>query len=89
MRGLGLFWTLELVKDRTTKEPLRRATEKYVRTIVKDIAEYLFRERNVYVPSDKFGVWVVPPLVVTREELDWVCAAIDDALTIADKSLDR
>jgi taurine--2-oxoglutarate transaminase len=87
VRGLGLFWTMELVKDRASKEPLRRATEKYSRTVVKDISEYLFRERNVYVPSDKFGVWVVPPLIVTREELDWVCAAIDDALAIGDRHI--
>lgn len=87
VRGLGLFWTLELVRDRATKEPLRRATEKYERTIVKDISEYLFRSRDIYVPSDKFGIWVVPPLVVTREELDWVCAAIDDALGLADRQL--
>ncbi len=87
VRGLGLFWTLELVRDRATKEPLRRATEKYERTIVKDISEYLFRSRDIYVPSDKFGIWVVPPLVVTREELDWVCAAIDDALSLADRQL--
>ncbi len=80
VRGLGLFWTVELVRDRATKEPLRRATEKYERTIVKDVSDYLFRERDIYVPSDKFGIWVVPPLVVTRDELDWVCAAIDDAL---------
>jgi taurine--2-oxoglutarate transaminase len=88
VRGLGLFWTIELVKDRATKEPLRRATEKYTRTIVKDVSDYLFRKRDIYVPSDKFGIWVVPPLVVTRDELDWVCAAIDDALGIADRWLE-
>jgi len=88
VRGLGLFWTMELVRDRTTKEPLRRATEKYERTIVKDVSEFLFRERDIYVPSDKFGLWIVPPLVVTREELDWISSAIDDALGLADRSLE-
>jgi taurine--2-oxoglutarate transaminase len=87
VRGIGLFWTLELVRDRATREPLRRTTEKYERTIVKEVSEFLFRERGIYVPSDKFGIWVVPPLVVTREELDWVCAAIDDALGLADRLL--
>jgi len=87
IRGLGLFWTIELVKDRATKEPLRRATQKYTRTIVKDVSDYLFQKRDIYVPSDKFGIWVVPPLIVTRDELDWVCAAIDDALGIADRWL--
>ncbi|MEZ5774161.1 MAG: aspartate aminotransferase family protein [Hyphomicrobiaceae bacterium] len=85
VRGLGLFWTIELVKDRATREPLRRATEKYVRTVVRDVSDYLFAKRDIYVPSDKFGVWVVPPLVVTREEIDWLVAAIDDALAIADR----
>jgi taurine--2-oxoglutarate transaminase len=84
VRGLGLFWTLELVKDRSTKAPLRKATQKYERTIVKDVSEYLFHNKNVYVPADKFGIWVVPPLVATREELDFVIAAIDDALRLAD-----
>lgn len=87
VRGIGLFWTVELVRDRATREPLRRATEKYERMLVKDVSEYLFRERDIYVPSDKFGIWIVPPLVVTREELDWVCAAIDDALGLADRLL--
>ena len=87
VRGIGLFWTIELVRDRATRAPLRRATEKYERTIVKDVSEFLFRERDIYVPSDKFGIWVVPPLVVTREELDWACAAIDDALGLADRLL--
>lgn len=84
VRGLGLFWTLELVKDRTTREPLRGPTEKYARTVVRDIADYLLRERDIYVPADKFGVWVVPPLIVTRDEIDFLVDGIDDALRLAD-----
>lgn len=80
-RGIGLFWTLELVADLDTKKPLRKTTEKYERTIVSDIADYLLEEKNVYVPSDKFGVWIVPPLITTEGELDFVVDAIDDALT--------
>ena len=84
VRGLGLFWTLELVKNRQTKEPLRRATEKYAETAVSRIAEYLLREKCIYIPADKFGVWVVPPLVVSKDEIDFLVDAIDDALGIAD-----
>ena len=80
VRGIGLFWTIELVKNRHTREPLRRQTEKYVKTIVRDVAEYLIREKNVYVPTDKFGVWVVPPLIVNKEEIDFIIDAIDEAL---------
>lgn len=84
VRGLGFFWTLELVKDRERKKPLRRATEKYDTTLVTVLAQFLLQQRRVYVPSDKFGIWVVPPLVATREELDFVIDAIDAALTVAD-----
>jgi taurine--2-oxoglutarate transaminase len=84
VRGLGLFWTIELVKDRVTKEPLRRATEKYAHSTVSKIAEYLLREKNIYIPADKFGIWIVPPLIVTREEIDFLVEAIDDALKIVD-----
>ncbi len=87
VRGLGLFWTIELVADQDAKTPLRRATEKYSKTVVRDVADYLFQEKDIYVPSDKFGVWVVPPLVVTKDEIDWIVAAIDDALKIADAAI--
>jgi len=82
VRGLGMFWTLELVKDRATRAPLRRATEKYEDSVVKTVAEHLFHKKNVYAPSDKFGVWVVPPLVMNEEELDYVAQAIDEALGV-------
>jgi taurine--2-oxoglutarate transaminase len=87
VRGLGFFWTLELVKNRETREPLRRFTEKYTSTVVSRLSDFLLKERQVYVPSDKFGIWVVPPLVASRDELDFVVAAIDAALELADAEL--
>lgn len=89
VRGLGMFWTMELVAKKETKEPLRRATEKYESTIVKEVSDFLFHERQVYVPSDKFGLWVVPPLIVTQEEIDFLLAALEDALELAEKLLSR
>ena len=85
VRGLGLFWTLDLVKDSDTREPLKGPTEKYKQTVVSDIARFLMEEKNIYIPSDKFGVWIVPPLVVSRDELDFVVDAIDEALVLADR----
>lgn len=85
VRGLGLFWTVELVKNRQTKEPFRRFTEKYKETVVTKIAQYLLEERSIYIPNDKFGIWIVPPLVVTKGEIDFLLEAIDDALIIADR----
>ncbi len=46
-------------------------------------------EKNVYVPADKFGIWIVPPLIVTRDEIDFLVDAIDDALALADAWVER
>jgi taurine--2-oxoglutarate transaminase len=84
VRGIGLFWTVELVRNRKTKEPFRRQTEKYAHNVVTEIAEYLLKKKNIYIPADKFGIWVVPPLIVKKQEIDFVVDSIDDALRIAD-----
>jgi taurine--2-oxoglutarate transaminase len=84
VRGLGLFWQLELVKNRKTKEPFRALTKKYEETVINKIANYLLEERSVYMPADKFGVWIVPPLIVSKDEVDFFVDAIDDALKISD-----
>ena len=31
---------------------------KYSPTVIAEVSRFLFEERNIYVPSDKFGVWV-------------------------------
>ena len=61
-----------------------KCREKYTQTIVKTLAEFLFEKRDIYVPSDKFGIWIVPPLIVNQEEIDFLIPAIDDALEMAD-----
>ncbi|MBD3181758.1 hypothetical protein GF312_05665 [Candidatus Poribacteria bacterium] len=57
------------------------------KTVVSKIARYMLDERNIYIPSDKFGIWIVPPLVINKEEIDFVVEAIDDALDIADSKV--
>jgi len=84
VRGIGLFWTIELVKNRQTKEPFRKQTEKYAHNVVTDISEYLLRQKNIYIPADKFGIWIVPPLIVKKEEIDFLVDSIDEALKIAE-----
>ena len=51
---------------------------------MRKIAEYMLREKNIYIPGDKFGIWIVPPLIVNKEDIDFLVEAVDDALQIAD-----
>lgn len=87
LRGLGLFWTIEIVKDPETRKPLKSAIEKYKKTIVTLMADYLLEEKNIYVPSDKFGIWIVPPLIVSYQEIDFLVEAIDDTLSFAEAEI--
>ena len=85
VRGKGLFWGLELVKDRGTREPLvpfNAAGE-----AAKPVAALAKRalDRGVYVMTHWNVVMVVPPLTITRDELDEGIAALDDALSVADE----
>src|ERR687897_1671689 len=85
VRGLGLFWGLELVKDRQTKEMLvpfnaggdAAAPVARMRRSALESGLYLMTHWNV--------VMVCPPLTITREELDEGLAILDDALAIADE----
>lgn len=88
VRGLGLFWTMELLKNRATGESVRPQTQKYAANIVKDIARFMLEEKNIYIPGDKFGIWVVPPLIVEKEEIDFIVDAIDEALNISDAAME-
>jgi taurine---2-oxoglutarate transaminase len=89
VRGMGLFYTMELVSDRASNTPLRKTTEKYTSTIIREVSEFLFKEKDVYVPTDKFGIWVVPPLIVSESEMDWFTDAIDVALDFVDARLNQ
>jgi taurine--2-oxoglutarate transaminase len=85
VRGLGLFWGLELVKDRATREPLvpfnasGEAAAPVARMTKTALAAglYPFMHWNVLA--------IAPPLTITREELDEGLAVFEDVLSVADE----
>ncbi len=83
VRGRGLFAGIELVKDRTTKEMLERWNGPSNR-LAKALAGALM-QRDVYVFCRWNLLFVAPPLVIDERELRIGIAAIDEALTIADR----
>ena len=60
VRGLGVFWAVELVKDRTTREPVDAALMGRVK------AGALERGLLPFLADNR--VHVVPPCVVTPDE---------------------
>ena len=85
MRGLGLFWGLELVKDRETREPLVpfNATGEAMAPVARVMKAAL--DAGLYLMTHWNVIMIVPPLTITREELEEGLATLDDALAHADE----
>ena len=85
VRGLGVFWAIELVRDRTTREPLVPFNASGADA--KPMAEFA-------AACKAGGVWpfthfnrthVVPPCTISEEELREGLAVIDEALEVTDR----
>jgi len=85
VRGLGLFWAVEIVRDRRSREPFNTRADKLAGrpVVVGRVAADMMR-RGVYVMSWINHLLIAPPLIVTEEELDTGVAALDAALALAD-----
>lgn len=83
-RSIGLFGVLELVRNRTTMEPLARFNG--TSPEMKAVGTYL-REHGLYTFLRWHTVMTNPPLSITRDELAEGFAIIDRALEIADQAV--
>jgi taurine---2-oxoglutarate transaminase len=84
VRGKGLFWGIELVRDRETREPLvpfNASGEAFA-----PMAQLMkaAMERGLYLMTHWNVIMVVPPLTITREELDEGIGILDDVLGLVD-----
>ena len=88
MRGLGLFWAVELVKNRATKEPFNTPQDKAARKplLIDQVAAEMMK-RGVTVLAWVSHLVIAPPLIITEEQIDEGIAALDAALSIADAAV--
>lgn len=84
-RGVGAFFALEMVKDRSSKEPLV-PWHGDGPGIMKSLYAEL-RKRGVYTFGKFNCVMVAPPLTASRADVDEGLSALDDALTAFERSL--
>ena len=85
VRGLGVFWAIELVRDRASREPL--VPYNAAGADNKPMADLTAacKQRGLW-PFVHFNrMHVVPPLVISDDEMAEGLAIIDDALTVADE----
>lgn len=83
VRYIGLFAGVELVKDRTTREPLvpwGQDPAGVMGSIVKEL-----KSRGFVTYSHENVIIVAPPLIITEEQIDEELAKLDDVLSIVDE----
>lgn len=73
VRGLGVFWALELVSDGATRRPVDDATMGKLK------GEMLQRGLMPFIANNR--IHVVPPCVINPEQVDEGLSIIDEALT--------
>ena len=85
VRGKGLFWGVELVRDRESREPLVpfNASGEALAPVAQLMKAAM--ERGLYLMTHWNVIMICPPLTITREELDEGVAVLDEVLAIADE----
>lgn len=86
-RNTGLLGCIELVKNRETKEPITpwnaRSSEmdltKKISARIKELGMFTFVRWN--------WIFVAPPLIITKEQIDEGLSIISQAISIADESV--
>lgn len=89
VRGIGLFWAVELVKNRETKQSFNTYSDKVNGTplLVDKVAGEMMK-KGVFIVSWVSHFVIAPPLIISKEEIDLGVEVLDEALEIADKEVE-
>jgi taurine---2-oxoglutarate transaminase len=89
VRGIGMFWAVELVKDQKSKTPFNTGEDKIAgKPLVVDRVAAQMMAAGVYIQTWMSHFVIAPPLIISKDEIDQGVAALDDALALADAELD-
>ncbi len=78
VRGVGVFWALDLVADRDTREPVNAAVIGALKTELMRLGLLPFASEN--------RIHVVPPCVVTPDEVAEALRIYDEAFTAVERA---
>ncbi|WP_193509937.1 aspartate aminotransferase family protein [Cryobacterium sp. BB736] len=78
VRGVGVFWALDLVTDRNTREPVPAS-------VIGGLKADLQR-RGLLAFTAENRIHVVPPCIVTPDEVEQALALYDEAFTAAESA---
>ena len=84
VRGLGVFWAVELVRDRMTREPLVPFNAAGAAAGPMNEVAAACKERGLWPFTHFNRVHVVPPCTVSAAEVREGLSILDEALAVAD-----
>jgi taurine--2-oxoglutarate transaminase len=85
VRGIGMFWAVDLVRNRKTKEPFNTKADKVSgKPLLVDRVTAEMMKNGVFLQGWISHFIIAPPLIIAREEIDRGVQALDQALAIAD-----
>jgi len=84
VRAIGLFGAIELIKDKNSNLPLGEYGK--TPTILKDLKDFTLSKGLFHYTHDNL-ILIIPPLIISEEELELGFSILDEALTIADTVL--
>ncbi len=86
IRSIGLFGIIELVKGRASREPLSpwNTTNETMRAV----RQYC-RNHGLFLYTNWHTVLIIPPLIITPQQLAEGVAVLDKALEIADAAVEE
>ncbi len=84
-RNTGLLGCIELVKNRDTKEPMAPFNAKPDEMKIMNKVAAKIKELGMYTFVRWGFIFIAPPLIVTKEQIDEGLAIISEAISIADE----
>lgn len=84
-RNTGLLGCIELVKNRTTKEPMAPFNAKPEEMVIMNQVAAKIKELGMYTFVRWNYIFIAPPLCITKEQVDEGLAIISKSIAIADQ----
>jgi taurine---2-oxoglutarate transaminase len=84
-RNTGLLGCIELVKNRTTKEPMAPFNASATDMAIMNKVAAKLKELGLYTFVRWNYIFIAPPLCITKEQVDEGLAIISEAIAVADE----
>jgi len=88
-RNTGLLGCIELVKNRTTKEPMAPFNAKPDEMAVMNKVAGKIKDLGMYTFVRWSYIFIAPPFCVTKEQIDEGLKIISEAISIADEYIEH